>query len=82
MRRHSLAPSMRHSDVGSTQEPAIQFAIVTCCLSAAIAAAGATIDNYVSFANGMVGPGRHGIDVPLVEVSKPPLHQWEHSSSR
>ena len=32
--RRSLAPSLRHSGVGSAQEPAIQFAMLKYCLSA------------------------------------------------
>ncbi|MGF6970437.1 hypothetical protein OKW43_007532 [Paraburkholderia sp. WC7.3g] len=34
MKSHSLAPSLGRSSVGSTQESAIQFATVKCCLSA------------------------------------------------
>jgi hypothetical protein len=34
MKRHSLAPSLGHSDVGSTQKAAIQFAIVNVAWSA------------------------------------------------
>jgi hypothetical protein len=34
MKCHSPAPSLGHSAVGSTQEPAIQFAMMKCCLSA------------------------------------------------
>jgi hypothetical protein len=34
MKSHSLAPSLRYSGVGSTQEPTIQFAMLKCCFSA------------------------------------------------
>ena len=34
MRRHSPTPSLGHPDASSTQEPAIQFAMVKCCFLA------------------------------------------------